>query len=108
MSRTWLALGAVLLVACNKGGADSGKSAEIPADCDDYISALSDCYADGGFELADGGIDAETWCVEFEEAGGDDSLFDCYVDLIADADCTSSEGISTMSASLAICEQVEE
>lgn len=105
MSKWLLAVGVFALAGCNKNQGDSGKTAEIPADCDDYMSALADCYAVGGFELADGGIDAEAWCADFEESGESSDIFECYVELVEAGDCTTSQGISEVSASLSACDE---
>jgi len=104
MARWMLVVGALALVGCNKNAGDSGKTAEIPPDCDDYMTALADCYAEGGFELADGGIDPEAWCLADEEAGVTTEEYACYISLIDEGDCSTAEGIATMSDSLDACE----
>jgi len=103
MTRWWFAVAAVALVACNKDKGDSGNAGDIPADCDDYISALSDCYGEAGFTLADGGIDAETWCVDFEESGESTDIFECYIGRIEAGDCGTADGIAAMSQTLSEC-----
>ena len=103
MRRWWFTVAVLALVACNKDKGDSGASQAAPASCDDYISALSDCYAEGGFSLEEGGIDAETWCADFEETGESAEIFECYVDKVAAGDCASADGVAAMSATLSEC-----
>ena len=103
MTRWWFAVAAVALVACNKDKGDSGASQAPPASCEDFISVLSDCYAEGGFELADGGIDAETWCADFEESGESTDIFDCYVGQVGAGDCSTADGIAAISATWSEC-----
>ena len=105
MNRWGFAVVALALTACNKNKGDTGPSQAAPATCDDYISALSDCYAEGGFSLEDGGIDAETWCADFEASGASADVFDCYVDLIGEGDCSTADGIAATSASLSDCSE---
>lgn len=103
MTRWTSVLGAVALMACNKGG-DSGNAAEIPADCDDFMTALAECYATGGFELSDGGIDAEAWCLAEEETGVSAEVYACRISIVTGGDCTTSEGIATVSDDLSNCD----
>jgi hypothetical protein len=105
MTRWCFAVAAIALVGCNKDKGDSGNSEAIPADCDDYISALSDCYEEGGFTLAEGGIDAETWCVDFEESGESTDIFECYIGRIDAGQCGSADGIAATSATFSECHE---
>ena len=106
MHRIWWFAGALALVACNKGG-DSGKANSGPASCADFMSALADCYSEADRELSEGGIDPETWCADFEAAGGDDAIFDCYLDQIDAGTCSTSEEVARTSESLQDCEDTE-
>lgn len=103
MTRWWFAVAAVALSACNKDKGDSGASSAAPASCDDYISALSDCYAEGGFSLEEGGIDAEVWCADFEESGESPDVFECYLNQVKAGECGTADGIAAMSDTLSDC-----
>jgi hypothetical protein len=94
-------------IACNKGGADSGKGNESPAGCGEFMTELASCYATAGRELSEGGIDPDTWCVAFEEAGGDASVFECYISQIAAGDCSTSTGVAQTSESFQDCEDTD-
>ena len=107
MVRSAWIVAAALVVGCNKGGTDSGAGAAPPPDCAAFMTALTNCYAEAGRQLADGGIEAETWCADFEESGSDPALFACYLDQIDAGDCTTSEGIARTSESFQECEDTE-
>ena len=107
MRRVWLVAGMLACIACNKGGVDSGKSNAPPPDCSDFMTELAACYSAAGRELSEGGIDPDTWCAEFEEAGGDASLFECYIRQIGAGDCTTSEGLARTSESFQDCEDTD-
>ena len=107
MRRVWLVAGMLVCIACNKGGADSGKGNASPADCSDFMAELSDCYATAGRDLAEGGIDPDVWCTQFAEAEGDASVFECYVSQIAAGDCTTATGIAQTSESFQDCEDTD-
>ena len=50
MTRQMLMVGALAaLFGCNKG-ADSGKGGAVAVECDDFTTALADCYAEAGFD----------------------------------------------------------
>ncbi len=103
MPRWMLVCGALAVAACNKGGDSGGEKAVIPPDCDDFMTALTDCYAEGGFSLADGGIDATEWCTAFTESGASEDVFACYLDKLDAGDCASSSGIAAVSDSFNDC-----
>ena len=106
MHRIWCFAGVLALVACNNG-LDSGKAGAGPASCDDYMSVLADCYSEVGSDLSEGGIDPDTWCADFEEAGGDNAVFDCYIEQIDSGDCSTREGVARASESLQACDDAE-
>lgn len=102
---TWMAP-ALMLMACGKDLGDTG-SPEPPATCDDFLTTLSNCYGQAGFELADGGYDTETWCAAYDETPAPAGYFDCLEGRVMQGDCSSAEGIATLSATFVECEPTE-
>lgn len=103
MSRRMLMVAAVVMAGCNKGG-DSGKTAEVPATCDDFLTALSECYATAGFDLADGGIDVDSWCAVEAEAGVSSDVYACRLQVIRSGNCSTADGVATTSEQLSACD----
>lgn len=92
-----LALG----VACGDKD-DSGADGSGGATCSGYVSALEECYAEAGVDLADYGIDTATYCDTYD-SGDLGDYWGCLTDSINAGDCTTAEGITAISEDAATC-----
>ncbi len=107
MRNFFMLMSVAALVACGDKDDDSGDSAGVSGTewCADYFSALEGCYGEAGFSAADYGLDEDTYCANYQGITdiGVKDLLCCYVDAIEDADCSTGEGIESMSTAANAC-----
>jgi len=108
MRNFFMLISVAALVACGDKDGDSGDGAaggDGAGWCADYFDALEGCYAEAGFSLTDYGLDEASYCSAYDgvtDAAVQD-FFDCYVDAINAADCSTEEGITAMSTAASEC-----
>ena len=79
------------LVAC--GGSNA---------CEEYVTAVADCYEAAGAELPSG-YDAETTCQGYDNSAED--IYTCYTDAYTSGDCSTTEGVTAIAADQSTCGQ---
>ena len=106
MRNFFMLMSVAALVACGDKD-DSGTDAGATGTewCADYLAALDGCYSELGFGLSDYGIDEASYCGAYDgvtDAATRDLLY-CYIDAIEAADCSTEEGVTSMSSEAAAC-----
>ena len=71
----------------------TGTTSESGPDCAAFVEALEDCFVSAGLSPAAAPVDLDHFCEEVEYGGLEDML-ECHIDVLADADCSSPEGVN--------------
>jgi hypothetical protein len=98
-----LVVGAAALVACGDKDSDSGGSDGGGSDlCSRYVAAIAECYAEAGVDVSTLGI-SDTYCDAYVGVTEYNAYFECYISAIEAADCSTTEGINSLSTEAATC-----
>ena len=97
-----LVAGATALVACGDKDADSGGGSGGSDLCTRYLEAATECYSNLGYDLADYDIPAN-YCDAYVGVSSYNAYFECYIGKIAEADCTTDDGLNALAAAATEC-----
>ena len=99
-----LAVGTLSLIGC--GDKDSGEDGADGSSggnaCSDYTAAIIECYNEAGVDAAALGI-TDTYCDAYAGNTSYNAIFECYIDAISSADCSTPEGITALGEASAAC-----
>lgn len=70
--------------------------------CEDYVTAVNDCYTAAGGE-APSGYDFETACSNYDNSTED--IYVCYTEAWTSGDCATPEGLTDISSQVTVCGQ---
>ena len=109
MTKNLLALtlcaGAILSTGCgdkDSGGDEGSDGGSSAGDlCSDYIAALTECYNEAGVDVSTLGF-TDAYCDAYTDTTYV-SFFECYIDAISAADCSTEEGITALSTAASSC-----
>ncbi len=85
----------------DSGGDDAGGGASAGDLCSEYIAALTECYNEAGLDVSALGFN-DSYCAGYTDVTYV-SYFECYIDAINAADCSTSEGVTSLSTAAASC-----